>query len=335
MRKVLFLLIFSVVLGIAASADAAMVHMKNGDRLSGEVVKMEKGVLQLATPYAGTIKIQWDQIDSLESEKSLDVYLKDKTELSGPAVADTPGHVTIKPKNDAWHNLDASKIAAINTPCHEWEVKGGISLGFNKQSGNTNKANVGFQGGASVQKNKNRYNLSGEFNWGEDSGSRNAYNWRVEPGYDRYLTQRLFLNANAQFKHDEFQDLDLRSSVGLGLGYDILKNDRINLTVQAGPAYVSEDYDQRQDRDYTAGQWKVDFSWWIYKKYVQIFHSQNGFLSLEHSDEYIWQTKTGLKFPFTEKLYTALQYNYDWNNKPASGKVKWDEKILMAIGYNF
>ena len=275
------------------------------------------------------------EVSSLESETPLDVYLKDRTTVRGPAVADTAGHVAVQPAGEEWRNLKVDDVASINTPYGEWDVKGGVSVGFNKQSGNTNKANVAFQGGVSAQKGKNRYNLAGEFNWGEDKGSRNAYNWRIEPGYDRYLTERMFINANTQFKHDEFQDLDLRSSVGAGLGYDIFKGDRLNLTVQAGPAYVWEYFEQGENRDFAAGQWKVDFSWWVYRKYVQIFHSQNGFLSLENSSEYIWQTRSGLRFPVTENLFTALQYNYDWNNKPASGKVKWDEKIMMTIGYSF
>jgi putative salt-induced outer membrane protein YdiY len=341
LRKLLPLLLLAVLLGSAADAlagagEPAMVHMKNGDVLRGEVVRMKKGVLHFRTSYAGTLNIQWDEVSGLESTVPLDVYLKDRSQVRGRAVADTADHVAVQGKdNSTWHNLDMERIAAINTPYHEWEVKGGASLGMNNQSGNTNKANVAIQGMVALKKNKNRYKLSGDFNWGEDGGSRNAYNWRLEPGYDRYLTERLFINANTQFKHDEFQDLDLRSSAGGGVGYDLFAGERLNLTLQAGPAHVWEDYNQREDRDFTAGQWKVDFSWWVYKKYVQVFHSQDGFLSLENLDEYIWQTRSGLRFPVTDNLYTSLQYNYDWNNKPADGKLRWDEKIMMTIGYSF
>ena len=44
-------------IGIAASARADEVVLKNGDRLSGKVVTLADGSLTLETQFSGTVKI--------------------------------------------------------------------------------------------------------------------------------------------------------------------------------------------------------------------------------------------------------------------------------------
>jgi putative salt-induced outer membrane protein YdiY len=61
------------------------------------------------------------------------------------------------------------------------------------------------------------------------------------------------------FEHDQFADLDLRSTVGTGPGYQFFESEALNLSVSAGPAWVDEDFDEAEDEDYAAGQWLFSY----------------------------------------------------------------------------
>ena len=49
---------------------ADTVELSNGDRLSGQVEGLDLAKLTLQTTYAGTVKIQWDQIETLSTSES-------------------------------------------------------------------------------------------------------------------------------------------------------------------------------------------------------------------------------------------------------------------------
>ena len=54
-------------LSIASAARTDAIVLLNGDRLTGEVVQMRQGKLEVKTDDAGTISIEWDKIASLST----------------------------------------------------------------------------------------------------------------------------------------------------------------------------------------------------------------------------------------------------------------------------
>ena len=58
-------------LGPAASADT--VHLKNSDRLTGRIEKLEQGKLYLETDYAGTIEIAWESVSAVASDETVQI----------------------------------------------------------------------------------------------------------------------------------------------------------------------------------------------------------------------------------------------------------------------
>ena len=54
-----------------------VIQLKNGDRVSGDIITMEDTVLTVDTDYADVIKIDWDDVDGLTSDKPLWVAFHD------------------------------------------------------------------------------------------------------------------------------------------------------------------------------------------------------------------------------------------------------------------
>ena len=74
-------------LPLLAAADE--VRLKNGDVLTGEIVKKETSILVFKTSYAGQIQIQWSEIETLKSDNPVHVILTDNSNLRGPLVETT------------------------------------------------------------------------------------------------------------------------------------------------------------------------------------------------------------------------------------------------------
>ena len=81
MRRSFLCVLFFAVLASGAAAD--QVTLKNGDRLSGDIVNGDGKTLLIKTEFAGDVTIQWDAIVGIESTQHLNLTLKDGTRLSG------------------------------------------------------------------------------------------------------------------------------------------------------------------------------------------------------------------------------------------------------------
>jgi hypothetical protein len=72
-RNVFLLLVLSV---CAASALADQVTLKNGDRLSGTIVKTDDDKLELKSEFAGDVKLPWSAVVAIVSAGPLHIALK-------------------------------------------------------------------------------------------------------------------------------------------------------------------------------------------------------------------------------------------------------------------
>ena len=79
-------------------------------------------------------------------------------------------------------------------------------------------------------------------------------------GYNRYVTNRLFVNVFNDYEYDKFQDLDLRFVLGGGLGYSVIKSEKNTLGLLAGLAYNRAKF-TNITRNSAEGFWGDDWSY--------------------------------------------------------------------------
>ena len=272
-------------------------HLKNGDRISGEVKRLERGVLTVKTEWAGTLKIKWDQITGMESEEDMKVYFRDKTNANGVIKMPKEGEVQVLASEGERKTAKTSEIAGVNIDPDAPDIVGHAAIGWEKVDGNTDTESFHYDLDLMVRWLEHRWKLYTDFNWAEADGETNKYNWKVNPTYDYFFSDDLYLSSDALFQRDRFQDLSLRTLVSVGPGWQVFNCDDLKLSVSGGPGYAWERYESIEDRDYPAGRWSVDFSWWPYKKYAEVYHNQLGFQSLDHIEDTTVQTRTGIRIP--------------------------------------
>src|SRR6267378_2812819 len=97
MRRLGYAALFLCFFATAAPAD--QVTLKNGDRLTGTIVKTDEKVeaLLVKTEFAGDVTVKWDAVASLVSSEPLHFTLKDGQAFAG-TVTMADGSFTVATK---------------------------------------------------------------------------------------------------------------------------------------------------------------------------------------------------------------------------------------------
>lgn len=326
----------TVLLPTLTHADT--IELINGDRLSGKVVSMAGSQLQLQTSYAGILTLPWAQVRHLETDTPTRLRLADGNELDA--------RVRKGPNGEAELELDVAgvtatapvalaRIAAINPPRNpdRTVVAGRVSVGGSVTRGNTDAQTLHLDGEVVASNPSQRVTLGGELNQAEQDGQETAANWRVGMKYDHFLSTKTYLYANTRFDHDNQADLDLRSTVGAGAGRQIFDRDDLKLSIEGGLSLVNEDYGSAEDQRFPGARAGLRYEQAVWGNRLRLFHDSDLLLSLEALDDYLYQSRSGVRVPMSKKLSVGAQVNLDYDAVPAAGKDTTDTALIFKLDY--
>lgn len=326
--------------GAHSAAQADVLTLKNGDRLSGTVLSKEGGTVVLRTAYAGEVKVQWAELAGITTDRPVHVILSDETSLKGTLLPAEAGRVRVKAGEIVeTAPFDLAKLTFIN-PSPEVsgqgvKVSGRLNVGVAAASGNTETQNAHLDGEWIARTRSNRFTVGAAFNRSKDHDLETASNGRGHLKYDHFLEKKWYVYANASAERDRFQDLDLRSTLGGGSGYQIFETPELNLSVEGGLDYVSEDYGQLAADSYPSARWGLKYDQMLFSGLTQLFHEQEALIGLDQKQNVIVKTKTGLRIPLTKQFLASVQLNADWNREPPAGTKSTDRTFLFTMGYQW
>jgi len=252
MRRTLIFLVPFFLWAPTLSGDR--VFLQNGDRWSGVVLGMQQGVLRLDTEFVGETKIPWNVVEEMTLENPLQIRLRDGQVLFG----------TLTTTNQDWeiHSADAgvervgkNAIQSIGPPPSTpsgslsetgffdfWN--GSLDAGLSTSRGNaeTLTVNVGLRAARTTQSDKLSFYLT-SLRADNKTGGRTvttANTLRTGTRYEKNVARRLFTFGFADFEFDEFQQLDLRSVLGGGLGVQIKRSSRTRFDWFGGASFSRE-----------------------------------------------------------------------------------------------
>ena len=312
------------------------VWLKNGDRITGKIERLENNSLILTTSYAGEITITWQEVSNLRTDESIKVIFDDGTSIQASISPGEEGRVTVKPNRLLKPGaVELAQFKTINPKPAEppLKIKARVNFGANFTNGNTDTADIYGDGEFVAYTGKNRYTIGGSYQNSKDRDVTTADSVMGYMQYDYFLGKKWYLYGNATGEKDEFKDLNLRTSVGLGAGYQFILTDLTDLSLEGGLSYVNEDYIEALDNSYSAGRWAFQWDHDFLNKSLRFFHHHSGLVSLEDANDIVIYSQTGLRMPLYKHLNATTQFNYDYDNSPAPGREKADRTIIFSLGY--
>lgn len=320
-----------LVLFLALPADADEVRLKNGDRITGVATSLAGGTLTFKT-QGGDLKIAWADVASLAIEQPMIVTVGTAVPTSAVfAAADTAGRVTLVPGGP----VALADIVALSRPQPAWVFTGGAGAGIVETAGNTQLNNVRVSGDLAARGAADRYTASAIVTHANDRGVETARNWSATGKYDRFLTSRLFANANANFTNDRFRDIDLRTALGAGVGYQIIQTARTTLTADAGLAWVNENFRSIADDHYAAAHESAGLQVQLLPNRAQAFHLHDGYFGLTGDDKMFIRTQNGVRLGLAAGFVTTIEEDVDYDRRPAPGRRQTDRTFSLTLGYRF
>lgn len=231
------------------------VTLKNGDRLTGTVVKSDSKTLTLHTDAAGDVTLKFDDIQEIRSEEPLHITLKDGKTAVGP-VTTTDGKIEVAskngtveaPKEDVTIIRNDAEQSAYDKSLHPGLMhgwNGGANVGFSVARGNSETENLALAFNAihptlhdKITLYANSVDTTNNLASPSTVANLNTGGFR----YDRDLKPRVFVFGAGDFMSNALQFLDLRQVYSGGFGFHAIKSDRTILDLLGGLNYTHETY---------------------------------------------------------------------------------------------
>jgi putative salt-induced outer membrane protein YdiY len=152
--------------------------------------------------------------------------------------------------------------------------------------------------------------------------------------YDYFMRERLYTFLVLEFNKDEFKDLNLRTAVGPGLGYQIWDEKDLALQVEAGVSYFNEDLDKGEDDDWVTGRFAADGRWKVLDAVVLSDYFV-AYLNLSDIKDTQIRNEASAIDSFSPSWALKLSYILEYDNEPSIGVKKTDHTWVAAIQYAF
>lgn len=211
-----------------------------------------------------------------------------------------------------------------------------------------NSETLSVSGGVNTVKkwSQNELSFGAGFAYGEDKDSVTVSTINGFGQYNRMFSDRLFGFLRTDALHDDVSDIAYRVAISAGVGYYLVKNDKITLSVEAGPGYVFERIGAERavcsgdverywdDRDYATIRFGEKFTWQITKT-ARFWQGVEYQPRIDDWSDYVLSAEAGIATKISEHLDLRLVAQDVYRSVPAAGRDENDFRLLGQIGYTF
>jgi putative salt-induced outer membrane protein YdiY len=221
--------------------------MKNGDQLTGEVKRLEQGILYIETDYfSGSVGVDWLQVEKVESKATFQIVLSDGKRISGSISKEAfsvPGEDFKVHASTADVPVSSVDVVEIESQKQTFwrQLKGSIDFGYNFTSGN-NQSSLSTSASAVYPAEHWAAGSSYNISFSGQSGGTTTNVFESQTFAERFLNRNSFVIGLGDFLHSSQQDLSLRTTLGGGYGRYIKRSNQNSLRWLLGADYTKGDY---------------------------------------------------------------------------------------------
>ncbi len=251
------IIIFAILLAQVLLAD--QITLKNGDRLSGSIIKYDGKNLVLKSDQSGEVTIPWENVTALTSTQPLNVTLKDGQRIVGTVTTDgtkfqvatkETGTVTAARESVRYIRSEPEQ-KAYDTEIDRYKNPrlidlwtGTFDLGFAQTQGNTDTKTFTLGANAVRATSRDKITVSyTEIYSSSNASGTNLTTANAKRGglaYNLNVSPKMFVFGLVDLENDEFQHLNLRFAPAGGVGYHAIKKADTVLDLSLGASLDRE-----------------------------------------------------------------------------------------------
>jgi putative salt-induced outer membrane protein YdiY len=246
---------------------ADQITMKNGDRFTGAVIKLDGKDLVFKSDYAGNITVPWDAVAAISSTMPLSITLQDGQLVVGQ-VTTADNKFVIQTRDAGTVTASREAVQVVRSQAEQAEADryrnpritdlwtGFVDFGYATARGNSETSNLNVSATATRATTRDKIEVdftslyASNGTTGKSVVTANAI--RSGIAYSLNLTPRTFAFGSLDLEYDQFQDLDLRFAPAGGLGFHAVKTKDTLFDVYGGGSLNREFFSNGLDR--TSGE---------------------------------------------------------------------------------
>ena len=321
-----------------------IIVMKNGDRITGEVKKLEQGVLYIEPEYVSTeFGVDWFQVASIQSAAGFQVVLKNGDHLAGTIEKihpDDPASADFKIRTEE-REVGVPAASVVNIESNKktfWDqITGAIDLGYNFTSGN-DQTQVNSSANADYLSTKWHTGVSLTSSFSGQSGAAKTNLWEGATYGERFLSSNSSLIGLADFLHSSQQQLNLRSTLGGGMGRYWTRTNQQQFQGILGLVFANETFEStisnptQKNIEALLGVKYQLFRFSRYSLFSQIY----GFPGLSDTGRLRATTKTTFSVKLVNNFHTDFSFWDNFDSHPPISTAKRNELgITNSLGWTF
>ena len=242
--------LFPVLLSARDTTD--LLVMKNGDRLTCVIKRLDAGTLYIGLDYVdGTISVEWSKVARVESSQLFLVRTQSGLIYTGilttaAASADQVEKIEVAESEDQKVVLDKSQVVDVRQTSEAFwrRFNGDLNMGVSYAKGN-NATQYNFGSQAKYQRERWSAQATYSSNLSSNSGSTTSTRNMLSLGGDHMMRwDNYFYGGLANFLQSSVQGIRLQTALGLGIGRFLKNTNRSSIALMGGLAWQSTNYHQ-------------------------------------------------------------------------------------------
>ncbi len=334
------LVIFSSAVIVNAKHTDDLVIMKNGDRMTGEIKKMQRSQLTFKADYmAGDVVLDWSRVARLESKDPYLISMTDGHQIAEHfKLVDDPDveNFQIGPSGGLKvYQTNVLRILPIEARFLK-QLEGSIGLGLSFTSGN-DQYQAEVNASATYRRGRNAFTGSVDSAFsGQTHGTSSARN-QFDFDYRRQLSQRWFAGGLVDLLRSDQQSLDLRITGGGLLGRTLLQTERTRLSMYGGMAVNREKYSVAPAREWATNAdalGGIDFTTFRFSK-TDITSHFFIYPSVTTPGRMRAQLKSDLSYKLAKDFWWGFHVYENFDSKPPIKAKKNDLGVSASLSWKF
>ena len=316
-----------------------VIQLTNGDRVTGEIKQLEHGILRLGTESMGEVQIEWDDIVRIKSDFGFQFERSDGQRITG-TIVETPDQHEITLRSDdlsvAFAHDELVRISQIHNSF--WKrLQGSMTFGYSfTKASDVAQGNFGYR--ATHRTEKRSFALDGSTIVTSDQDNESTQRTNLSFSMTRFRKNRWFNTYLSGLESNDELGLNLRTSIGLGLGRYLQQTNTSEFGLIAGVMGTSETLEgDVSSQENIEGLLALDYSRYIYDDPMLDLSSRLSiFPSITESGRMRAQFDINLRWEMFADLFWDLSYYNTYDSNPASGSESTnDYGVVTSIGWSF
>jgi putative salt-induced outer membrane protein YdiY len=295
----------------AAGARADEIFLRNGDRISGEIIEATDLSVTVRTEALGTVTVDR-------------AYIHEEAEPEEHAVPD-PLPPPAEPMT-----AEAPEVR-VEKP---WD--GSISGGINAREGNTSSQSASGRFSVGRKKGPDELLLEGDFYFASSRKKMTAMKMLGGVRYDRYFepeNRGWYGLGRFEADQDRFADINQRLIPGVGPGYAFFNTEDFKIKAETAAGFAQTNFS-----DATANRFEALliprflFESRIYGR-SRFIQEVTAYVSLDASNGYRVRSESAVEAPFIDRLKVRLSVIDEFNSNPSAGAQNNDIRLISSVAY--